>query len=119
MPLLPGARLDLVGTCNRCGLCCVADHQGQRLVCEHLRAELPVRPLGVPESSRCQVYEQRRSGMTIKMLDGEGITRLVARCYTDTWQEDLVIAERGIGKGCSLHIPVSEGQLVKFEPARR
>ena len=119
LPLLPGVRLDLQGTCNRCGLCCVAEHDGRRVVCEHLDAMLPVRPLGLPEASTCRVYEHRRSGMQIAMKDAQGNVRLIARCFKNTWQEDHVIADRGNGKGCSLTLPLHQGQLVAFTPAPR
>lgn len=42
----------------------------------------------------------------------------MSRCWKDTWQEDHAIA-RHIGAGCSLTIPVTEGQLVSFTPATR
>lgn len=119
-PLHAGTRLDLQGECNRCGLCCVRDHQGRRVVCEHLRAELPVRPLGHPASSRCAAYEHRRPGapLPIRLRDGEGVTRLTGWCHKDAWQEDHTIAELGIGRGCSLTLPVAVGQLVDFTPAK-
>lgn len=120
-PLVPGARFDFMGTCNRCGLCCTADRDGQRLVCEHLRAEKPVKPLGQPEASRCAVYEYRHQlrPLKIRLLNGSGVAMAEALCFKDTWQEDHVIADRGIGQGCSLTIPIHRGQLVKFEPAKR
>lgn len=121
LPLLPGIRIELAGMCNRCGLCCTADHEGKRVVCEYLRAEFPVKPLGTPEASRCRAYEYRSQArpLQIRLLDAQGVARLTAQCFKDTWQEDYVIADRGIGQGCSLTIPVTEGQLVSFTPARR
>lgn len=116
---LPPIRLDLRGECNRCGLCCVVEHPTHgTLVCEHLRVTVPVQPLGHPLSTRCGVYAQRVSGMVIHMRDGAGVGRQLARCFKDTWQEDHVILARGIGRGCSLTLPVAEGQLVAFTPAK-
>jgi hypothetical protein len=122
IPLVPGARLELQGECNRCGQCCTSDHGGQRLVCEHLRAEIEggrVKPLGTPMASRCRIYAMRWSGMSIRMKDQHGEVRQLAQCFKDTWQEDYVIADRGIGKGCSLSMRVTEGRLVAFTPDRR
>lgn len=123
LPFIPGARLELEGQCNRCGLCCVAEVDGLRLVCEHLRAEVEggqVKPLGTPMASRCNAYEYRSQArpLEIRMLDGQGQARMVARCYKDTWQEDHTIAPH-IGRGCSLTLTVHEGQLVKFQEAKR
>lgn len=124
LPLIPGVRLELQGACNRCGLCCTAEHEGRRLVCEYLRAELEggaVKPLGAPMASRCRVYEYRHPlrPLHIRLLDARGIARLEGQCHKDAWQEDAVIAERGLGQGCSLTLPVSQGQLVAFTPDRR
>lgn len=120
--MLPHARLDLEGTCNRCGLCCTAEVDGRRLVCEFLRAEWPVKPLGAPEASRCSIYERRQAGqhpLPVRLLDGRGEPRKLAHCFKDTWQEDQVIAERGLGRGCSLRLPVAEGRLMAFTPSGR
>lgn len=121
LPLIAGARLELEGTCNRCGLCCTAEHKGQRLVCEYLLAEMPPQPLGSPMASKCRVYESRdtRFPLRIMLLDAHGEPQLKAQCFKDAWQEDHVIADRGLGKGCSLTIPVMEAQLVSFTPDRR
>lgn len=121
LPLLPHARLDLQGTCNRCGACCVVEEGGHRLVCEYLKAEVPVQPLGAPMASRCGAYEYRSHlrPIQIRMRDAHGTVRLVGQCFKDTWQEDHAIVERGMGRGCSLTLPVSQGQLVSFEPATR
>jgi hypothetical protein len=119
--MMPGLRLELQGTCNRCGLCCVMQHEGQQLVCEHLKAVVTkngVQLLGTPDASWCGVYERRVSGMPIRMRDASGTTRRVLACYHNTWEEDQVIAERGLGKGCSLSVPVVEGTLTKFERSR-
>lgn len=124
IPVIAGARLELEGTCNRCGLCCVAEVEGLRVVCEHLEAVIPVRPLGHPEASKCRVYEQRRSGMHIAMKDAQGNIKLIGRCFKNTWQEDQAVAPH-IGRGCSLTVKVHQGQLVAFgaqslrEDARR
>lgn len=104
-------RLKWAGTCNRCGLCCTVEvkHNGRPflLVCEHLRVYLsggkPL-PLGHPESTKCAVYEQRRDGMPIKMLDPTGTPRMVGQCRKDHWLEDERILVRGLGKGCSLKL---------------
>jgi hypothetical protein len=119
---LPPARLDLVGTCNRCGLCCTTVVDGKRLVCEYLRADWPVKPLGMPEASRCSVYERRRGGqhpLPIRLLDARGTPRQLGQCFKDAWQEDQAIAERGLERGCSLRLPTSEGRLMDFTPHRR
>jgi hypothetical protein len=116
-----GVRLDLRGECNRCGLCCVVETPGGRAVCEHLRAEggpLAVKQLGLPGASRCAVYERRLSGMAIRMLNGRGEVVQMSQCWKDAWQEDYAIARR-IGQGCSLTIPVHEGQVTKFERSER
>ena len=114
-----GVRLDLRGECNRCGLCCVQDAaDGSRVVCEYLAAELPARPLGHPLAARCLVYERRQSGMVIRMLNGRGEVAVLSRCWQDTWQEDHAVVAR-IGQGCSYTLPVSEGQVTAFTPARR
>lgn len=120
LPLIHGVRLDFQGTCNRCGLCCAVQHEGQRVVCEHLLAEFPVKPLGHPEASRCRAYEYRSPArpLEIRMLDAHGTPKLVGRCFKDTPQEDHAIAPH-LGNGCSLTMPISQGQLVKFEPAKR
>lgn len=121
LPLIPGARLDLQGTCNQCGLCCTVETPSGRVVCEHLDAYTiggHVKPLGHPLASRCRVYAQRRSGMQIAMKDGQGNVRLIARCFKNTWQEDQAIVPH-VGRGCSLSIPVMQGQLVKFERSAR
>lgn len=122
IPLIPGARLDLQGTCNQCGLCCTVETPAGRVVCEHLEAYTiggHVKPLGHPLASRCRVYAQRRSGMQIAMKDGQGTVRLIGRCFKNTWQEDHAIAALGIGQGCSLSLPLSEGHLTHFEPENR
>jgi hypothetical protein len=125
LPLVPGARLELQGTCNRCGQCCTAERNGRLHICEHLLAKIEggrVKRLGMPEASLCAIYEQRHAGMppiTVTMKDERGIGRFQAQCFKDTWQEDYVIADRGIGKGCSLTMPVTEGRLVAFTPDRR
>lgn len=121
LPLIPGARLELQGTCNQCGLCCTVETPAGRVVCEHLEAYTiggHVKPLGHPLASRCRVYAQRRSGMQIAMKDAQGHVRLIGRCFKNTWQEDQAIAPY-VGLGCSLTIPVMEGQLVKFERSPR
>lgn len=110
-----GVRLDLRGECNRCGLCCVLDMPAGRVVCEHLRAEMPVTSLGIPGASRCAVYERRINAMAIRMLDGHGNVAQMSRCYQNAWQEDHAILARGIGRGCSLTLNVHHGQLVRFE----
>jgi hypothetical protein len=114
-------RLELEGTCNRCGLCCAVMHEGRRLVCEHLRARvtdnrMPL--LGAPEASWCGVYEQRVDGMLVRMLDASGTARLVGPCGKDSAQEDHMILETGIGKGCSLTLKIHRGELVNFTPSR-
>ena len=114
-------RLEFEGTCNRCGLCCTTERDGQRLVCEYLRAEVPILPLGHPQASRCAIYDRRlpdSHAIPVRMLDQTGQARTVALCFKDTWQEDHTIAERGLGRGCSLTLKSTEGQLVKFEPAK-
>jgi hypothetical protein len=114
------ARLELVGACNRCGLCCSIVHEGRRLVCEHLRARLAdnrIPVLGMPEASWCGVYEQREDGMMVSMLDASGTVRLVGPCGKDSAQEDHMILDSGIGKGCSLTLKVHHGQLTAFTPA--
>lgn len=114
--------MPLAGTCNQCGLCCTTELDGRRLVCEHLEAYTiggTVKPLGHPLASRCKVYEQRVDGMQIKMLDGKGIPRLIGPCGKGSWREDHAIILRGIGQGCSLTIPTTQGELVSFEPAKR
>ena len=113
--LPPWARLPLVGTCNRCGLCCSIEHNGQRLICEHLDAQLDgkrVKPLGTAEASSCRVYAQRVDGMTVRMLNGRGEAILQGPCGKDSPQEDHMIAQTGLGKGCSLTLAVTQGQFV-------
>ncbi len=115
-PLIPHARLELEGTCNRCGACCAMDTaEGKRVVCEYLRAEFPVQPLGTPMASRCGAYEYRSPlrPLQVRMLDAQGTVKLVGQCFKDTWQEDHAIAERGIGKGCSLTLKVHQGVFVE------
>lgn len=122
LPVLPQhARLELEGECNRCGLCCSIVHEGKRLVCEHLQAVVyggAVRPIGSPEASRCKVYEQRVDGMTVRMLDASGTVRLVGPCGKDSAQEDHMILDSGIGKGCSLTLKVHRGELTDFRPTK-
>jgi hypothetical protein len=98
----------------------VAEVDGRRVVCEYLVAEFPVQPLGTPMASRCRAYEYRHPSrpLEIRMLDAQGAAKLVGRCFKDTWQEDHAIAERGIGKGCSLTLKVHEGQLAAFTPSK-
>jgi len=116
-----GERIAWRGTCNRCGLCCVTEHEGQRLTCEFLRARIQLREhggpsivmLGQPEASWCGVYDGRVDGMPIRMLDGHGQARLLGRCGLNSAMEDTVILERGVGRGCSLEleratVPVGE-----------
>lgn len=114
LPVIPGARLELVGTCNRCGLCCVTQHEGKRVVCEYLVAEFPVKPLGHPEASRCRAYEYRHPlrPLGIRMLDAQGMVKLVGQCFKDTWQEDQAIAPH-LGQGCSLTLKVHQGHLIE------
>ena len=98
-------RLPLLGTCNQCGLCCTAEVNGQLVVCQHLKAVIAggrVKPLGTPEASRCGVYERRVDGMRIAMVNGRGEAVIEATCCKDSWSEDQVILERGLGRGCSL-----------------
>ena len=90
-------------------------HEGRRLICEHLDAQLEngrVKPLGTPEASSCRVYAQRVDGMTVRMLDANGEARLQGPCGKDSAQEDHMIAQTGLGKGCSLTLAVYQGQFV-------
>jgi hypothetical protein len=117
--LIPGARLELQGECNRCGACCSRILPGgRRVVCEHLRAEWPVQPLGSPMASRCAVYEYRSPlrPLQVRMLDAQGQVQLVGPCHKDTWQEDQAIAEHGLGQGCSLTLKVHHGTFQEGRP---
>lgn len=101
-------RLALRGNCNRCGLCCVLETPAGRVVCEHLRANSPIQPLGSRMASHCAIYERRQSGMAIRMLNARGEVAAMSQCFVDTWQEDYAIAQR-IGQGCSYTLGGSDG----------
>lgn len=116
-------RLTWTGACNRCGQCCTVtvkhNDRPMRLVCEHLRVYLsggqPL-PLGHPEATTCAVYEQRVSGMPIKMLDATGTPRMVGECHHNDWLEDQRILVH-LGRGCSLQLAApAEVPLGTFIP---
>jgi hypothetical protein len=114
-------RIDWLGTCHRCGLCCTIETPAGRLVCEHLRAELSAgvaTPLGTPEASRCGVYSQRVNGMPIRLRDAYGVVRMTAQCGKDSADEDAAILPH-VGRGCSLTVQTCIGQLVAFTPDPR
>jgi len=75
--------------------------------------------LGTPEASWCGVYERRVDGMSVRMLDASGTARLVGPCGKDSAQEDHMILDSGIGKGCSLTLKIHRGELVSFTPSAR
>ena len=60
--------------------------------------------LSNPNASRCAVYKNRTPGMAIMMLTPEGTVGAIGVCAHGTPQDDVVIIEKGIGKGCSMEI---------------
>lgn len=92
----------LSGACNRCGLCCTAESEGRLLVCEFLSWPGTI---GQSWATRCRVYEARVDGLPIRMLDATtGAFVVDATCAKDSAVEELVIIQRGIGRGCSLTV---------------
>ena len=96
--------VNLLGSCNRCGRCCVAMVEGVRFICENLE----MTSLGNPEGSRCLVYNKRFDGMPIVMLNDEGDAFVPAVCHKDSEAEVRDILERGIGNGCSYLVQIKE-----------
>jgi hypothetical protein len=90
----------LVGTCNRCGLCCFVGPYR----CSHL---ILAGPPGSPEASACGVYLVRRDRMPIELINDAGDVVGTATCAKNSPEDVLNILEKGIGKGCSL--TVAEG----------
>jgi hypothetical protein len=89
---------ELVGTCNRCGLCCMMGE----FRCINLMIE--GKP-GEPRASRCGRYLDRYDGLPILMVNSEGeILPGIHVCSYGSEDETLGIIERGLGKGCSLEI---------------
>lgn len=98
----PGTQMKFSGECNRCGLCCLSTgRDGEALRCKNLVVRTIV---GKPDATRCAVYDRRFDGMEIEMLDAAGNLKSIAICAKGSAEEDLVIFEHGIGRGCSLTI---------------
>lgn len=90
------AQLKLVGSCNRCGLCCTIN--GMR--CSHLRVH---HPLGLPGAATCDIYDHRYTGMPIILLTSDGHVGALGACNHNAADEPEIIAQ-WIGRGCSLKI---------------
>lgn len=102
--------LTLMGECNRCGLCCTTEHNGQAFFCENLLYEDVNDVLsGKPEATVCREYETRHNRMPIRMfnIEGEGLSGEYY-CWVGTIQETRAILSRGIGNGCSLNLRILE-----------
>ena len=97
---MPLSELRLVGTCNRCGLCCTATWRGRTLTCHNLEV---TKSLGLPEAARCRAYRQRYPGMPIMMYDSDGAIQALGACSHGSAVDAENIAQ-WIGKGCSLQI---------------
>ena len=92
--------MKLKGKCNFCGLCCFSASGAK---CENLQIVLLA---GVPNGTVCTAYDKRYDGMPIRMLrpDGSEAEPGLHVCAKDSLAETLAIAEKGIGRGCSLTI---------------
>lgn len=89
--------LELVGVCNRCGLCCAPEQKGVRWRCTNLVGE----DLGQPMATSCSKYSDRYDGMPIELEDPNG-HRIKGTCRKNSPAETVAIMENGVGKGCSL-----------------
>ncbi len=89
--------IDLVGECNRCGLCCAPEKNGVRWRCANLIGE----DIGQPMATSCSKYSERFDGMPIDLEDPNG-NRIKGICRKDSMAETVAIIENGVGKGCSL-----------------
>ena len=86
----------LVGVCNQCGLCCVAN--GFR--CENL---VRIGPLGSPNATFCTKQQLRWDNMPILLRDSLGKV-VEGICPKDSLLEVVAIVARGFGRGCSLQL---------------
>jgi hypothetical protein len=102
---VPLAGLQLVGECHRCGLCC-ADGWTR---CEHL---LGVRPIGTPQATVCAVYAGRHDGLPIRMVGSSGAVARAGLCAKDSPAEAFCILARGVGRGCSLVLALTDPPTV-------
>jgi hypothetical protein len=94
---------QLLGTCNRCGLCCTTEQDGKVFLCVHLRKFAWSR-LGAPEATFCAVHATRTPFMTITMKATDGSTVIAFCAPSGSPEEGAAIVERGFGRGCSLRI---------------
>jgi len=93
-------RIDLVGTCNQCGLCCAPERNGEKWRCGYLMGK----DIGQPNATSCSRYTERYDGMPIELLGPNGKV-MAGTCRKDSVSETVAIVENGVGKGCSL-IPI-------------
>ena len=102
-------RLTLEGECSRCGLCCSFTQDGQRLFCEYLDIN---DDLGQPMATSCRIWSDRTVNMPIRMINEHGdIIRDIdagTTCCSGTPNETRIILDRGIGRGCSLTVRLTE-----------
>ena len=94
------SKIKLRGECSKCGLCCVGTApDGVGWHCEFLMVT-PTVPLGLPEATKCGVYERRWNGMPIRLVRNDA-TMVAGVCFKNCWEETHQILPH-IGKGCSL-----------------
>ena len=86
--------IKLIGTCNRCGLCCRVEH----LRCMYLEV---TGVIGEAEATRCTVHDRRTPGMPILLLNANNVAERIGICNHGLPSDNERIAEE-IGKGCSL-----------------
>jgi len=91
--------MNLVGECNRCGLCC----QTQGFRCLNLVGPYPLSPTTQSGPTTCAVYDTRYDGMPIVKMNEEGLI-IGGTCGKNSTAEKLAIIEKGIGRGCSLKL---------------
>lgn len=90
--------MKLKGLCNRCGLCC---YTGPFRCVNLIVTGTP----GQPEATKCGRYNDRYAGLPIIMVDREGkILEGDHVCCHGREDESIIIALKGIGKGCSLEV---------------
>ena len=103
---------ELVGDCNKCGLCCVVDApEGGYLKCLNLIVR-DWDKIGQPEATKCSLHSSRTDGMKIYLVDRHGKLRGESKCHTGRNEMESIIERRLLEKGCSLEIKeVKDGSV--------
>jgi hypothetical protein len=93
----------ILGSCNKCGSCCVVDIDGEMCKCEHLIIN-PGKRISEPEATECGIYDTRYDGIPMRVVNSRGRVMFKTVCHKECVRESVEINARGIGKGCSLTI---------------